>query len=217
VPQGTNAAAPAVRRPLTWRVRSTVRLWTGQGRAGRTGTSGTRTSRWGTFPRRSRTTRSAWRLPRSWATGRGEGTPGNSLGNSIEENGDLPAAARSLVHSLAEFQGVEGDLGAHDNRRVSLLSSSKRPMSCCRVVLLGLGQQGWALGVAAQAKARRAPPGAPPRRWQRRRRERRRRREERSVRGGVRRVVGRGAGACARPGRRRRWQRAVRPRVLAAV
>jgi hypothetical protein len=35
------------------------------------GSYGTRTIRWGTFPRRPSTARSAWRLPRRWATGRG--------------------------------------------------------------------------------------------------------------------------------------------------
>ena len=145
----------------------------------------------------------------------GEGDSGNNLGLALEKNGDLPAAARAFVQGLASKQRVERDVGAHD-RRVSLFEQQQRTYMLLQGVLLVLGQRGWALGVAVQAKACALARTASA--WQqRRRRERRRLREERSVRGGVRRVVGRGAGASARPGRRRRWQRAARPRVLAAV
>jgi CHAT domain-containing protein len=58
------------------------------------------------------------------------------------------------VQGLAAFQRVERDLGAHDDRRVSLFEQQQVTYMLLQSVLLGLGQPGWALGVAAQAKAR---------------------------------------------------------------
>ena len=84
----------------------------------------------------------------------GEGGAGSNLGLALEKNGDLPAAARALVQGLAAFQRVERDLGAHDDRRVSLFEQQQVTYMLLQRVLLGLGQRGWALGVAAQAKAR---------------------------------------------------------------
>ena len=84
----------------------------------------------------------------------GEGDSGNNLGLALEKNGDLPAAAGALVQGLAAFQRVERDLGAHDDRRVSLFEQQQDTYMLLQSVLLGLGQRGWALGVAAQAKAR---------------------------------------------------------------
>ena len=83
-----------------------------------------------------------------------EGHAGNNLGNALRANGDLPAAARALVQGLAAKQRVERDVGAHDNRRVSLFEQQQTTYMLLQGVLLGLGQRGWALGVAAQAKAR---------------------------------------------------------------
>jgi len=82
----------------------------------------------------------------------GEGTSFNNLGAALEKNGDLLAAARALVQGLAAFQRVERDVGAHDNRRVSLFEQQQTTYRLLQGVLLGLGQRGWALGVAAQAK-----------------------------------------------------------------
>jgi hypothetical protein len=45
-------------------------------------------------------------------------------------------------------------VGAHDDHRVSLFEEHQKTYLLLQSVLLGLGQPGWALGVAAQAKAR---------------------------------------------------------------
>jgi tetratricopeptide (TPR) repeat protein len=84
----------------------------------------------------------------------GEGNAGNNLGVALEKNGNLPAAAHALVQALAAFQRVERDLGAHDDRRVSLFEQQQTTYMLLQGVLLGLEQPGWALGVAAQAKGR---------------------------------------------------------------
>ena len=84
----------------------------------------------------------------------GEGNAGNNLGVALEKNINLPAAARALVQGLAAFQRVERDLGAHDERRVSLFEQQQTTYMLLQGVLLGLEQPGWALGVAAQAKGR---------------------------------------------------------------
>jgi CHAT domain-containing protein/tetratricopeptide (TPR) repeat protein len=84
----------------------------------------------------------------------GEGHAGNNLGNALRANGDLPAAARALVQGLDVLKSVERDVGGHDNRRVSLFEQQQKTYMLLQSVLLGLGQRGWALGVAAQAKAR---------------------------------------------------------------
>ena len=84
----------------------------------------------------------------------GEGNAGNNPGVALEKNGNLPAAARALVQGLAAKQRVERDLGAHDDRRVSLFEQQQNTYKLLQRVLLGLEQPGWALGVAAQAKGR---------------------------------------------------------------
>jgi len=58
------------------------------------------------------------------------------------------------VQALTAYQRVERDLGAHDDRRVSLFEQQKTTYKLLQRVLLGLEQPGWALGVAAQAKGR---------------------------------------------------------------
>jgi len=78
----------------------------------------------------------------------------NNLGATFDKMGDLPAAARALLQGLAAQQRVERDVGAHDDRRVSLFEEQQSTYMLLQSVLLGLGQPGWALGVAAQAKAR---------------------------------------------------------------
>ena len=77
-----------------------------------------------------------------------------NLGATFDKMGDLPAAARALLQGLAAQQRVERDVGAHDDRRVSLFEEQQSTYMLLQSVLLGLGQPGWALGVAAQAKAR---------------------------------------------------------------
>jgi hypothetical protein len=78
----------------------------------------------------------------------------NNLGLVLEQTGDLQAAARALVQGLGAFQRVERDVGAHDDQRVSLFEQQQNTYRILQSVLLGLGQPEWALGVAAQAKAR---------------------------------------------------------------
>jgi hypothetical protein len=58
------------------------------------------------------------------------------------------------VQGLGAFQRVERDVGAHDDQRVSLFEQQQNTYRSLQSVLLGLGQPEWALGVAAQAKAR---------------------------------------------------------------
>ena len=116
------------------------------GRAGRTETSRTRTSRWGTFPRRSidyHTQRLA--IAREVGDRVGEGKAGNILGVALEMNGNLPAAAHALMQDLASFQGVECDLGAYDHR-VSLFEQQHAPTWCCRACCWGSSSRGgrWA-------------------------------------------------------------------------
>ena len=84
----------------------------------------------------------------------GEGLACNNLGLALERQGDLPATARALASGLAALQRVERDVGAHDDRRVSLFEQQQITYMILQSVLLGLGQEEWALGVAAQAKAR---------------------------------------------------------------
>jgi hypothetical protein len=85
----------------------------------------------------------------------GEGYAGNILGLALEASGDLPAAALALVGALAAFQRVECDLGlGRDDWWVSLFEQQQKTYMLLQRVLLGLGQPGWALGVAAQAKTR---------------------------------------------------------------
>ena len=82
------------------------------------------------------------------------GTACGNLGVVFEHTGDLPAAARALVQGLGARQRVERDVGADDAQRVSLFEVQQHTYRLLQSVLLGLGQPGWALGVAAQAKAR---------------------------------------------------------------
>jgi CHAT domain-containing protein/tetratricopeptide (TPR) repeat protein len=78
----------------------------------------------------------------------------NNLGVTFEKMGHLPAAARALLQGIEEQKRVERDVGVHDDRRVSLFEEQQSTYMLLQSVLLGLGQPGWALGVAAQAKAR---------------------------------------------------------------
>jgi len=76
------------------------------------------------------------------------------IGLILERTGELPAAACALVQGLAACQHVERDVGAHDDRRVSLFELQQEAYMVLQSVLLGLGQPGWALGLAEQAKGR---------------------------------------------------------------
>jgi len=84
----------------------------------------------------------------------GVGTACNNIGITLEKMGDLPGAARALVQGLVAYQRVERDVGVHDDRRVSLFEEQQKTYMLLQSMLLGLGQPGWALGVAARAKAR---------------------------------------------------------------
>jgi hypothetical protein len=53
------------------------------------------------------------------------------------------------MQGLASFQRVERDVGAHDDRRVSLFEQQQRTYRVLQGVLLGIDQPGWALDVAA--------------------------------------------------------------------
>jgi len=78
----------------------------------------------------------------------------NNLGAAFAKMGDLPAAAHTLVQGLAAWQRVEREVGEHDSRRVSLFEKQQEIYMHLQSVLLGLEEPGWALAVAAQAKAR---------------------------------------------------------------
>jgi tetratricopeptide (TPR) repeat protein len=84
----------------------------------------------------------------------GEGRCYHDLGRTFASLGDNMAAVHSLISGLSVLQRVEQDVGAHDDRRVSLFDTQQNIYLSLQKVLLGQGQPGWALGVAEQAKAR---------------------------------------------------------------
>ncbi len=85
----------------------------------------------------------------------GQGGACNSLGYSLAKNGDAAGAARVLLRGLAVWQRVEEDVGAHDDRRVSLFEDQQTTYMHLQDVLMRQeGRAGWALGVAAEGKAR---------------------------------------------------------------
>lgn len=85
----------------------------------------------------------------------GQGNAWNNLGNALSKSGDATGAARALVRGLVVKQRVEQDVGVHDDRRVSMFEEQQKTYRRLQDVLLGqAGQEGWALGVASQAKGR---------------------------------------------------------------
>ncbi len=85
----------------------------------------------------------------------GQGYAFNNLGNALANNGDDVGAPRVLLCGLAVWQRIEEDVGAHDDRRVSLFEKQQRTYRLLQDVLMRQeGQAGWALGVAAEGKAR---------------------------------------------------------------
>ncbi len=97
----------------------------------------------------------------------GQGIAYTNMGVALAQSGDGTAAARALARGLVAFQRVERDVGAHDDRRVSVFEEQQKTYSLLQSVLLGQGGQaavvfcklslpeaGWALGVAAEGKGR---------------------------------------------------------------
>jgi tetratricopeptide (TPR) repeat protein len=79
----------------------------------------------------------------------------NNLGNALAKNDDTTDAARVLVHGILASQRVEKDVGAHDDRRVSLFEEQQSTYRLLQDVLVGQADRpDWALGVAEEAKAR---------------------------------------------------------------
>jgi len=76
------------------------------------------------------------------------------IGYSLRDSGDGEGSARALVRGLLSFQRAEQDVGAHDERRVSLFEEQQKTYKHLQSVLLQQGQLEWALGVSTQAKAR---------------------------------------------------------------
>ena len=50
----------------------------------------------------------------------------NNLGVALVKTGELAAAARSFASAIAAFRQVEGDVGAHDDRRVSVFEQQQK-------------------------------------------------------------------------------------------
>lgn len=85
----------------------------------------------------------------------GEGTASNNLGLALFKCGDALESARVLTQGLAVLQDVERKVGSHDDRRLSVFEDQQNTYRQLQDVLLeNSGQEGWALGVASQAKAR---------------------------------------------------------------
>ena len=84
-----------------------------------------------------------------------EGTAYSDLGAALAELGDSQAAVCALSRSLRIFQHLEEYVGDHDEQRVSFFEQHQTTYQLMQGLLLGhLGQPGWALAVAEQAKAR---------------------------------------------------------------
>jgi hypothetical protein len=54
-------------------------------------------------------------------------------------SGDGTAVARALARGLVDYQRVEQDVGAHDDRRVSVFEQKQTTYRLLQGVLLGLG------------------------------------------------------------------------------
>ena len=87
----------------------------------------------------------------------------NNLGAALAKVGSYDDASRALVRGLAELSGVERNVGAQDDRRISMFEEQQSSYAGLQGVLLQLGEHEeqvgaryaeWALGVAEQAKAR---------------------------------------------------------------
>jgi len=106
------------------------RLATGRGRGRLTGASETRTIGWGTFPRRSRTTRSSWRWRGRWATGRGRAKLTGALGTRTIRWGTLPRRSRT-TRSTWRLRGRWGTGLGRAMQATTLVLPWKR-ISICR-------------------------------------------------------------------------------------
>jgi tetratricopeptide (TPR) repeat protein/CHAT domain-containing protein len=86
----------------------------------------------------------------------GQAAAYNNIGAALALSGDATAATRALARGLIVWQRVEQDVGAHDDRRVSVFEAQQKTYRQLQTVLLGQGgaAAGWALGVAAEAKGR---------------------------------------------------------------
>jgi CHAT domain-containing protein/tetratricopeptide (TPR) repeat protein len=87
----------------------------------------------------------------------GQGRAYHNLGNAFSSTGDATAAAQCLVRAILIRQDVEQEVGVHDDRRLSVFEGQQRTYMMLQRLLLecqGGEAAGWALGVAAEAKAR---------------------------------------------------------------
>ncbi len=91
----------------------------------------------------------------------GQGTSCNNLGDDLAKSGNFTAAADALVEGIVTWQEMEQDVGAHDDRRVSVFEEQQKTYRLLQGVLLGWGKEeeveqvaGWALGVVAESKGR---------------------------------------------------------------
>jgi len=84
----------------------------------------------------------------------GQASACNNLGECHNLLGDHDKAIRVLEQGRAILEMVEQDVGSHDDWRVSLFERQQDTYKTLQSALLSKGQKGWALGLAAQAKAR---------------------------------------------------------------
>ena len=78
----------------------------------------------------------------------------NNLAAALIRCDRLEEACAVLFRSLMLWLKVERDVGAHDDRRVSLFEEIQSVFVTLQRVLLSQGNPGWALGVSSKAKAR---------------------------------------------------------------
>ena len=84
----------------------------------------------------------------------GESKTWANLGASLYKDGDPVLAVRAFVRGLDLSQRLEHDMGAHDDRRISLFEGQQHTYQLLQGVLMELNQPMWAVGVCEQAKAR---------------------------------------------------------------
>ena len=83
-----------------------------------------------------------------------QGVACKNLGSCYIKWGRYTAAIGVLEQGRTMLEEVERNVGAHDDRRVSLFEQQQLTYQLLQNALLSYGEPGWALGVADQAKAR---------------------------------------------------------------
>ena len=134
------------RRARRWLWRGTCG-WRIPGRRVRSSArSGSRTSRWGTFHRRSRTTRSAWRLRGRWGTAKGRAMQATTLVLPWKRMVICRPPRTPSCRPSPRFSAWSATWARTTTAACRCLSSSKPPTCCCRACCWGSSSRGgrWA-------------------------------------------------------------------------